>query len=81
MKDLKVLSVPLVDLDSNSVIGIVDVLDIATFIVGRESFEAEILTTAASYPSVDQIQFENTASLHFRGQTIVQEVNVGQVMG
>jgi len=67
MKDNNIISIPVMDLVQNSCLGVVDVLDIVTFIIER-------------FPSVEKITAENLRNLEYSGIYFGREVQIGQLI-
>jgi hypothetical protein len=78
-KTTRVLSFPVVDTITNACIGVVDIMDVALYIVGSDS--KVDLTYEASFPSLNYITTQVLSSLEFNGKKFLEETNVQQVIG
>jgi len=66
-KTSKVLSFPVVDVSTNSCIGVVDILDLVLFIV-------------ASFPSINSITYDILVNLEYNGRRFLQETSLVKVI-
>lgn len=91
LKKLKVLSLPVVDVANNACVGVVDVLDIALYIVGNKIFIplTGLISTPylglsnclACFPSIHAITYEALVSLDYQGRKFMHDTDVAQVVG